>query len=306
MESRVIVYLYSLLYKNKNRKVYLFLYRCIKAFLNTYYPIHCKLAAPYRHKMTADNVIVSLTSFPARINSVWIIIETLLRQTYKPEKIILWLSESQFESKDGKSIDALPKKLVKLQRRGLEIKFGEDLRSHKKYYNTMKENPDAIVITVDDDTFYPEDLVENLLRTHAKFPNTVCCNIGHLITIEDGQIAPYIHWGSGADGCDQPSSYLVPIGCEGVLYPPGSLSKEAFNKSNIKELCPYADDLWLKAMATLNGVKAVENGPVSITYANLLSSNKNSLKAINVDQDMNDKQFGNILKRFPQLRDVWE
>ena len=34
-------------------------------------------------------IIVSLTSFPARINRVWIVIETILRQTQKPDMIVL-------------------------------------------------------------------------------------------------------------------------------------------------------------------------------------------------------------------------
>ena len=38
-------------------------------------------------------LIVSLTSFPARIKTVHQTINTLLRQTVKPDHIILWLSE---------------------------------------------------------------------------------------------------------------------------------------------------------------------------------------------------------------------
>ena len=93
------------------------------------------------------NVIVSLTTFPTRINRVWIVIECMLRQTYKPDRIILWLSKEQFEC-----LDKLPKSLLKLQSRGLEIKFcNEDLRSHKKYFYSIKKYPCDILITVDDD-----------------------------------------------------------------------------------------------------------------------------------------------------------
>src|SRR5690606_22827294 len=71
-------------------------------------------------------VVVSLTSFPARINTVWLVIESLLRQKVKPDKLILWLSKDQFSS-----IDVLPKRLKSQILRGLEIRFVEgDLRSH--------------------------------------------------------------------------------------------------------------------------------------------------------------------------------
>lgn len=296
----MITSLYSLLYKTKKGIFYLLIYRCIKLFLNIYYPIYCRLNRNNSYAEFNKNVIVSLTTFPARINTVWLIIETLLRQTYYPGKIILWLDESQFES-----INKLPKKLLEQQKRGLEIKFCDDLRSHKKYYYAMKNYPDAIVITVDDDTLYPEDMISNLMFTHAKYPNMICCNLAHFIVVEDGKIAPYINWKSGADGYDQPSHYLVPIGCEGVLYPPRCLNKNVFDKEQIKELCPLADDLWLKAMATLNNVKAVKCRATSITFVNLIVSKNNALNKVNVGQNMNDKQIANILNCYPKLRNIW-
>lgn len=292
--------LYKLLYMFKNKKAYLFVYRCIKILLNIYYPVFCRLNK-INSKKKVNKVIVSLTSFPARINTVYLTIETILRQTSSPEKIILWLAESQFES-----IDKLPKKLLAQQKYGLEIKFCEDLRSHKKYYYSMKNYPEYIVITVDDDTFYPENLVENLIATHNRYPNTICCNLGHLITIEEGTVASYLNWSSGADGCDYPSDYLVPIGCEGVLYPPGCLHENVFDKKLIEELCPLADDLWLKAMATLNGVAAVKCNATSITYANLASAKIDSLNKINVEENMNDKQINNIIEKYPELKSIWK
>lgn len=296
----MITKLYKILLMTKNNKFSLLIYRCVKLFLNIVYPVYCRINKKYRYKTVKDGVIVSLTTFPARIDTVWITIETLLRQTDRPEKIILWLAKSQFDS-----VGDLPKKLKEQQKHGLEIQFCDDLRSHKKYYYTMKNYPNHVVITVDDDTFYPEDLVQNLMRTHERYPNTICCNLGHMITVQASKIAPYTEWESGADGYDQPSDYLVPIGCEGVLYPPGCLNKNVFDKEQIQEICPTADDLWLKAMATLNGVKAVKNNPSSITYANLLSANTSSLNKINVDQNMNDIQISNILNRYPELRNIW-
>ena len=60
-----------------------------------------------------ENIIVSLTSYPKRIGTVWLTIETLLRQSVKPDEIILWLAQEQF-----KSIDVLPRELIELQKCG--------------------------------------------------------------------------------------------------------------------------------------------------------------------------------------------
>lgn len=296
----MITALYGLLYKTKNGKYHLFVYGCIKLFLNVYYPIYCILNRNNSYAEINKKVIVSLTTFPTRIDKVWLVIETLLRQTCKPSKIILWLADSQFNS-----IEKLPKRLRDQQKRGLEIKFCDDLRSHKKYYYSMLHYPDAIIITVDDDTFYPENLVQNLLDTHNKYPDAVCCYYAHMMVVEKGEIARYSRWISGADGYCEPSHYMVPIGCEGVLYPPGCLYEDVFDKKKIKELSPLADDLWLKAMASLNNVKAVKCFEKSIVFANIIDFKNINLHSINAGQNMNDKQLDNIITQYPKLLRIW-
>lgn len=292
--------LYRILSKTRDTKFRLIIYRMIKLFLNLYYPIHCKLFKLKKNKAIVDGVVVSLTTFPARIESVWIVIQTLLRQTYRPERIILWLADSQFENRSN-----LPSNLLELEKEGLEIRFCDDLRSHKKYYYVMKEFPNHSIITVDDDTFYPENLVEKLVDTSKKYPNTICCNLAHEISFNNGEILPYSEWRSGADDCDIPSHKLVPIGCEGVLYPPNSMDSNLFDIQLIKKLCPIADDLWLKSMGTIKGTKAVKTESKSITYANLLTSKIEALNLSNVQDNKNDEQLKNIMNLFPQLIKIW-
>lgn len=80
------------------------------------------------------NLIVSLTSFPARIEYVWMVVETIKRQTVLPEKIILWLSVDQFPS-----MESVPKTLLNEQNEMFEIRMvNDDIRSYKKYYYAMK------------------------------------------------------------------------------------------------------------------------------------------------------------------------
>ena len=69
-----------------------------------------------------------MTSYPARISYVHLAIKSLMLQSYKPDRIILWLAEEQFPTKE------LPKELTDLCQYGLEIRFVEDLYGHKKYF----------------------------------------------------------------------------------------------------------------------------------------------------------------------------
>ena len=64
----------------------------------------------YRSRIKA-NVVVSITSFPARIEGVPMVLETIYSQTRVPDRVVLWLGEEQFP---GKEAD-LPEELIPLK-----------------------------------------------------------------------------------------------------------------------------------------------------------------------------------------------
>lgn len=124
-------------------------------------------------------VIVSLTSFPQRINRVWLVVENILRQTITPDIVCLWLSKEQFQ--DMKKI---PNNLLRLQKYGLQIKLVDgDLRSHKKYYYAFKEFSRDLVVTIDDDLFYSSDFIYKCLQMHIKYPHSVIANYGYFCSM---------------------------------------------------------------------------------------------------------------------------
>ena len=118
-----------------------------------------------------QKIIVSLTTYPKRIGTIWLTIETLMRQRVKPDEIILWLAESQFSN----GFTDLPESLLRLQSRGLSIRFCDDLRSHKKYYYVLQDCSKDLVILADDDMFYPRDTIQQLLKMHKRWPSDICC-----------------------------------------------------------------------------------------------------------------------------------
>ena len=139
-------------------------------------------------------IIVSLTTFPQRINTVHKTIKTLLNQTLKPNKVILYLALSQFEKKE----EELPNNLLKLKDYGLEIKWCEDIKSYKKLIPALEEFKDDIIITFDDDIYYPKDVVENLYNAHLAYPFAICSNRIWRIEVKNNFIktkaAPYLYW----------------------------------------------------------------------------------------------------------------
>lgn len=74
------------------------------------------------------DAVISLTTFPRRAPYLWLVIETLLRQSMLPHKIVLYLSREQFPSAAD-----VPATLRPYEEAGiLEIRMVDgDIRSHK-------------------------------------------------------------------------------------------------------------------------------------------------------------------------------
>lgn len=290
------LYQTTLHFKQHNTPGWQILYKLCKLCLNIFYPLFARLKTAKGIDENGE-IIVSLTSFPARINEVWISIASIMNQTLKPARIILWLSMERFTDEPK-----LPASLKRLQKRGLEIRYCEDIMPHKKYYFSMLENPDKVIVTIDDDIFYPENHLEKLWEAHQKYPKSVCCWYGHVINYrEDGSIDLYNSWTSDVNDYMEPTFQLVPVGCGGVLYPPGVMPKQLFHIEDIKELCVKTDDLWLKAMEVIGDVKAVRCVENSMIFFGLIKTRHKGLFAENADLDGNDVALKAILRKYPEV-----
>lgn len=220
--------------------------KIIEICANTILPIYFNLTKNdprYTIKESKDNasekLILSLTSFKTRIPKLWLVVESILRNKIKPDKFILYLQLD--------SMDDVPKKLQKMQERGVEIRLcSTELRSHNKYFHAMKEFPNDCIITIDDDIFYRNDLIETFVELHKQYPDAIITNRAKTIKTSTPF---YKEWPDAETKTIDVK--LLPIGVAGVLYPPQSLHEEVFNKRLIKELCLTADDIWLTCMALL-------------------------------------------------------
>lgn len=269
----------------------------LRFFLNKrlpgYYKKHNSKEGRSSKEYTDCDVILSMTTYPKRMETLPIVIESLLRQTVKPTKFQLWLAEEQYPDKD-----TLLRDMKYYIERGLEIKFCDDLKSHKKYYYAMKDNPDAIVITVDDDIIYPETMIEKLLKTYQKYPECIVTCRAHQMKIDENSVLPYNNWNYRAIGCVGPDLYLCATGGAGCLYPPNLLPKEVFNKEVFKEICFYADDLWLKCMEQINHIPTVLTGENNPEIISTIGSSEGGLAQSNVEGGKNDQQLKAVTERY--------
>ena len=148
----MLFFIYSNIFKFKNIIFIIIILVFIILNNNSYY--HYKL-------------IVTLTSWKGRINFIHKNLEKLLNNTIKPKKLILNLSREEFPKKNLE----LPIEILNLLERynNFEI-FWIDKNNNvfKKLIPTLNRFKRDIIITVDDDILYPNDLFENMLKCYKK------------------------------------------------------------------------------------------------------------------------------------------
>ncbi len=287
--------------------------------------------SPSPTRSEGEKIIVSLTSFPARINIVVKTIKTLLTQTLKPDAVILWLAPEQFPNGEKD----LPQELLDLKQYGLTIDWYKDIRSYKKIIPTLKKYPNAVIITTDDDIYYAPDTLESLYKSYLEHKTEVHAHRCDWLKVveEDVQTPPPnpLPQGAGEHACGAQSKHKVIkwkktrelyldrhrgvasfhnrlTGYGAVLYPPNCFYKDVCDESLIKELIPTHDDIWLWAMATLNGYKTrlVKGYSESINYVE--NSQQYGLCKINkkgVGMSL-DEAYEIMLKKYPQLLEILE
>lgn len=240
-------------------------------------------------------IIVSLTTYGKRLKTVDITIGTILRQTVKPDKIVVVVSED-----DAKKITLRLKLLSTLKL--IEILPCEDLKSpHMKYFFTMQKYRDSLIVTVDDDIIYRNNLIEKLYKSYQKHPNCVSALRVHRIRIDSkGMLKSYNDWKlRDSKYVDEPRNDLFATGVGGVLYPPNLLYKDIFDLSLIKKYSLKADDIWLKVMELLSDTKVVL-ADVQQRLIYIDNTQDMGLFNTNVFENANDIQFNNLIEYYKE------
>ncbi len=251
-----------------------------------------------------NNIVISLTSYGERIKDIKYTLISLFNQTLKPDRIVLWLGEDCKERK-------LPQFINKFTEAGLEIKYTKDIGPYTKIIPSLINFSDSIIVTADDDIYYPNNWLEKLYNSYLGDKNSIHCHRAHRIKIDTktGELLPYESWNKQVigDGVARFDNFLTGVG--GVLYPPHFFNKEVLSEPKFLELSPKADDVWLWAMAVLSGVKIciVKDNIKTLRVTNifrqlnwlrektLYNSNKNG---------GNDEQITSVLNCYPEIKKI--
>jgi hypothetical protein len=214
--------------------------------------------------------VVCLTSYGRRVTIAYLPIESIAAGALLPSRLILWIDDLNL-------ISSLPSSLIRLQKRGLEIRSCPNYGPHKKYYSYVEaeESFVAPLVTADDDVFYPPYWLKRLSDAYESHPENVSCFWARRVGIDSAQLSPFCEWPMCAG--TKPSLANQAIGASGIIYPPSFLTVLKREGSAFLTRCPSADDLWLHVQAVRAGFPVRQIGEHPLILHSVPNSEKTSL-----------------------------
>ena len=254
-------------------------------------------------KIKHEQVVVSMTSFPAAIEYAAQAVQSLLKGSILPDRLILYLTFSQFPKGE------IPENIRVLSENNpiFEVRnYDKDIRSYRKLIPALAEFPEAIIVTVDDDVAYHRDMLRDLLELHAQMPHAVLAHRAKRIKLG----RPYREWKKYRwyDFLFKRihENYLnLQTGVGGVLYPPHSLKEDMMDVELFTKIAPTTDDIWFWAAGVANGYPVIpvpfgHNKPRGVGKPGALSLKWKNFKG---GEDRNYAAMCAILEHYPDLKD---
>ena len=137
--------------------------------------------------MQKQQVVVSMTSFPEAITYAEKAIRSILDGSVLPDKVVLYLTFSRFNE------DRIPESLRLMSENNpvFEIRNQDvDIGPYQKLIPALRDFPEAIIVTVDDDIAYHKHMLRDLLRLHSLIPDAILAHRAKHIKIGK----PYRSW----------------------------------------------------------------------------------------------------------------
>jgi len=238
-----------------------------------------------------DDVVLSLTSWSARIEILPLTLLTLVEQSARPASIEVWMTTED--------LCLIPARVHStFSNLGVAFRPSEDYRSHKKWLNTVQERSDHFVVTADDDIIYPRHWLRWLMQNHDADRRVSVAHRCHRMTFDgSGDIAPYAEWKRDVPAYGETSPSLFATGCGGQVLHQSWLPEEAMEPDRILAICPNSDDIWLACALAAAGVPRRRSN----TYFPLLEisgSYDASLQQHNDQTGYKDEQLQATMKAF--------
>jgi hypothetical protein len=193
-------------------------------------------------KKRQNKILVSLTSYPQSFVFIPELIDFIRNKTFQINNIYLFLYKSDI-------------KYINFTISDLKITpTDKNLRSHLKYFYSMKLFRDYAIIILDDDIGYLDDTFESLFNAYIENPNIISGKRTHLMTqSNNGDYKGYFNWIFQQNFVKEANFSLILTNVGSTIFPPNILNINEKLLLIINETIT-CDDLTLKYLSNIKGI----------------------------------------------------
>lgn len=226
------------------------------AVLNNYaiYKKYSLLANTSHNDIPLDknsSFVISVASYPGRIQFIPAVFESLARQTVLPRHAYLVLAEEEWPNR------RVPNYISYMNERGIEIVWTKNNPyAVKMLVPIIEKHPDLGVITFGDDMIYTPNIIKDAVYANRLNCNCIVGQIGRKLYRKGNKLGMMFREQGIADP-QTPSSQVYLMGC-GTYYPPKSLHEKVTDLNAITKIVPgRGSDIWFWAAAVAAGTEQV-------------------------------------------------
>jgi hypothetical protein len=247
-----------------------------------------------------NRIVISLTSYPGRFKFLQKTLKTLILQSTTPSAIRVYVEEKDFSE--------IGQRLTQLRQFG--VTFHPSISGWRAATKLIPEllNTEAkesLIIYLDDEILYPRTLVEGLITTMKRYPESD-------VIFSWGQIVPpwersrsclpeYSTWKT-TNLISIENNFVVPLGVAGVMLKRLSAPIGIINLKKFQDISQSNDDLWFWChfiQKNLRLEKSLKNIQPPVYWR---GSQDNALWRTNIIQGENDKILRRLIAEYPEFK----
>lgn len=245
------------------------------------------------------DAVISLSILPSRFKHFEPTLNSLTDQSLLPEKIILNLPKTFKRDKTNYVIPEYVKQHPLIDINWIE----EDMGPATKLLPTLdlyKNNPDKLIIVLDDDQIYPKGLVENYVKWSKELPDSAMTLSGWTVPNSFDHGDKKQIYGAIVRVYRRDTSIKTPVrvdclqGAASFAVKPKMFDGGVFDFANAPKEAFFVDDIWLSGNLSRNHVSVhVVPAPFRFgRFVELSQSTEVSLsKTVNMDNSNNNTLY---------------
>lgn len=223
-----------------------------------------RIPLPVPMPARVERVVVSLSTIPARAAALAPVLHSLMDQTEPADRIILNLPLAS--RRTGKPYpDPIELNLPE----GVDVLRDPDEGPATKFLGTLRAEPHALIVVVDDDVIYPRDFLANLLGAYRARPGHALALRG--VRLVEGVAFPMLDHVL-CSAIESPKSVDLVFGTWGYLLPPGLPAAEISDFNGYPEAVRWVDDAWISGHLARLGVPRLVVATQSFPIETMASS----------------------------------